>query len=99
MVFLLIADSFFPLSNSAAILIEDLFHEFGKKRIYTVLIIPNNSIFKKTAVIAQENGVILRVRSFNSKSHNALRRAFSEMINPFLIILAIQLNKIFYFDC
>ena len=98
MVFLLIADSFFPLSNSAAILIEDLVHEFEKKRICTVLIIPNNSIFKKTTVLVQEKGVILRARSFNSKSHNALRRAFSEMINPFLIILAIQLNKIFYFD-
>ena len=98
MIFLLIADSFSPLSNSAAILIEDLVSEFEKNKIETILITPNNSIFKKTRLHALGLRKVLRVRSFNTKSQSLLHRAFSEIINPFFIILAIYQKKIFYYD-
>lgn len=98
MIFLLIADSFSPLLNSAAILIEDLVSEFEKNRIHTVLIIPNNSIFEKTTLHVHGKRTVLRVRSFNSKNHSLLLRGFSEIINPLFIILAICHKKIFYYD-
>ena len=94
MIFLLISDSFPPIVNSAAILIEDLACQIEIAGNHTILVIPNNLIFKKTSISFYKNRTILRVRTFNSKSHNLLYRAFSEIFNPFLIILSLKLNKI-----
>jgi len=95
--FLLIADSFIPQANSAAILINDLSVEIkGKDNIF--IVVPNNSIFNKTTVSFSKNKIVFRVRTFNSKSHFVLCRAFSELINPLLMFLAIKFNKIRNYD-
>ncbi|CAN1512899.1 RfaG Glycosyltransferase [Methylophilaceae bacterium] len=95
MIFLLIADSFPPSSNSAASLINDLSIEI-KDNI--IVVVPNNSLLKKTTSDTFKNRKILIVRTFNSKSSSLFYRTFSELANPFLILLAIKLNGINKYD-
>ena len=93
--FLLIADSFPPSSNSAATLINDLSNEINDN---IIVVVPNNSFFKKTTANTFKNRKILKVRTFNSKSPSLFYRTFSELVNPFLILVAIKLNYINKYD-
>lgn len=83
----LIADSYPPLRNSAAIQIKDLSNEFSKQGHDLTVYVPDSEINQKNKVEISGQVTLVRLRAFRTKDVGYIRRVFAEFMLPYLMML------------
>lgn len=84
---ILIADAYPPLQSSAALQLRDLAVEFLKQGITPSVVIPDSGLNTRYMVEELEGVQVLRLRTLKYKSVGLVRRAFSEIMMPFMMAL------------
>ena len=84
----LLCDSFPPSRNSAAVQIRDLAAEFARRGHTTHVIVPDGAV--SSPVVEDSGGIrIVRVPSSRKAEMGRFRRAVSESLMPFEMILGL----------
>lgn len=92
---LLVTDAYPPMRTSAANQIYDLARAFAAAGNEVSIIIPDSEQIDPVR-ISDENGVqLVRVRAWQTKDVNYLRRTFAEWINPWVMWHRLRANRIF----
>lgn len=95
---LLVTDAYPPMRTSAANQIYDLAQAFATAGNEVSIIIPDSEQ-SYPVYISHENGVqLIRVKAWQTKDVNYLRRTFAEWMNPFVMWHRLRANPIFSFQ-
>jgi len=81
----LIADAYPPIQSSAALQLSDLASEFLQQGISPTVVIPDSGLTTPYLVENIEGVQVLRLKTLKYKSVGLFRRAFSEILLPFLM--------------
>lgn len=82
---LIVADAFFPMRTSAAVMLADLAREFLDQSHSVSIIIPEHNQNDPVAVKIHQGANIFFVKALRTKDLDYLQRTFAEFINPFLM--------------
>jgi glycosyltransferase involved in cell wall biosynthesis len=83
---LLIADAFPPTQSSAAVHMHDLATELNIQGHQVTVLIPTHGIVESLIIEQKDHYQLIRVKAFNTKGVNHVRRLLAEWINPLWII-------------
>ena len=92
---LLVTDVYRPLCTSAANQIYDLAQAFAKAGHQVSIIIPTSKQSQPVIFTQQEGIELVRVKAWQTKDVNYLRRTFAEWINPIVMWYRLRTNQIF----
>ena len=90
----ILADSFPPLNNSAAVQINDLVNEFAKQNFKVTVITPSSEIKKNFLISSVKNKKIVRLNSPKMRGVSYFRRVFAELLMPLSIIYNLNRSSI-----
>jgi len=91
---ILIADTFPPSKNSAAIQLRDLAAEIVRQGHTLTVLLPDNNLKKPYQIEILFGARIIRLRSPNTKSSNNYKRAINEFLMPFCMYNKLKISKL-----
>lgn len=83
---IIICDSFFPETTSAAVQLNDLCLALCEYKIKVTVICPSSQISSHYEIVKNKNISIIRIKSFRIKDRNKIYRLLIEIITPFKLI-------------
>lgn len=90
---LLITSAFLPLRNSGALQLKDLTDQLVADGHLVTIIYPDPEISEYLKVERERGVVVVRTKAIKTKGANLIKRAFGEILNPYIALLVLNLSK------
>lgn len=91
----LITDSYSPLRNSAAVMLEDLAIEFKRKGHTPIVITPDANLDTSITNTIEQGIQVLRIKTPRTKDIGYIRRTLSEFFLPYIMLYTLRRSRLF----